>query len=35
MFRLRFKDGTVSAWDSDLERVKKMAELFRAVIETK
>lgn len=35
LYRLRFKDGSISAWDADLERIKKDANFFRATIESK
>ena len=34
-YRLVFRDGTVSAWEKDYEKIKKSAEFFRATIETK
>lgn len=33
MYRLRFKDGSVSAWTKDFEQVKELAEFFKAEIE--
>ena len=35
LYRLRFRDGSVSAWDSDYERIKKSAKFFRAEIESR
>lgn len=35
LYRLRYKDGSCGAWSSDLERVKKDAEFFRATIESR
>ncbi len=32
-YRLIFKDGSYSAWDTDLKRIQESAEHFRARIE--
>ena len=34
-YRIRFADGTVSAWDKDFEYMKKRAEFFHARLESK
>lgn len=35
LYRLRFRDGSVSAWDSDYERIKESAKFFGATIESR
>ena len=35
MYRLKYKNGKVGAWNTDLDFVKKCAELFNAKIETR
>ena len=33
MYRLRYKDGSHGAWDSNLERIQESAKFFDAIIE--
>ena len=35
LYRLRFRDGSVGAWSSDLKRIQNSAKFFRATIESK